>query len=476
LAPTPLVDDSYMRRKIHIVDAVAGSIQTRFETPGKLGAVAWSPDGRHLAVIAGANPNDPREGRLTVGAVDGTELTDILPDFKGHVRCMTWTDNETIRFLGDQGVESFVGEIGRSGGTVRMIVPPESESDRPVPVPDLSTGRPVMSSVSWSVANGATALGGESPLVPPEVYYLPADASEPVQLTVSNPWLTERRLAVQEVVEYEARDGLKIQGILIRPLDEEPGKRYPLIVQVHGGPESHYRNGWMTWYSALGQVFAARGFAVFYPNYRTGTGRGVEFSMLGFGDPAGKEFDDIVDGVDHLVKIGLVDRDRVGVTGGSYGGYASAWCATYYSEHFAASVMLSGVSDQISKIGTTDIPKEMIEVHFRRPPWDDWQFFLERSPIYYADRSRTATLIVHGKDDARVDVGQARELYRHLKMRGKAPVRLVLYPGEKHGNSKAAARLDCSLRLLRWMEHYLVGPGGEPPPYELEYERPEKKG
>jgi dipeptidyl aminopeptidase/acylaminoacyl peptidase len=270
------------------------------------------------------------------------------------------------------------------------------------------------------------------------------------------------------VITHTARDGLELQGILIRPLDATGPT--PLIMYVHGGPESHISNGWLTSYSAPGQVAAARGFAVFYPNYRGSTGRGVEFSELSQGDPAGKEFDDIVDAVDHLVKIGVADKDKVGITGGSYGGYATAWASTYYTERFAAGVMFVGISDNISKLGTTDIANEMFLVHSRKRPWDDWQFFLERSPIYHAGKSRTPLLILHGKDDPRVHPTQSLELYRYLKLHGNTPVRLVWYPGEGHGNRRAASRLDYNLRMLRWFEHYLKGPGGEPPPTEIEYE------
>jgi len=278
------------------------------------------------------------------------------------------------------------------------------------------------------------------------------------------------RFARQEVVRHKAKDGLDLEGILVRPLDEEAGKRYPLILTVHGGPEAHIRNGWVTRYSYAGQVAAARGFAVFYPNYRGSTGRGVAFSKMGQADAAGKEFSDLIDAVDHLVAIGLVDKDRVGITGGSYGGYASAWGATYYSHRFAASVMFVGISSNISKVGTTDIPLEMYLVHHRKWLWDDWKYFLERSPIYHVQKGRTPILILHGKDDPRVHPSQSLELYRHLKTLGKAPVRLVFYPGEGHGNRKSAARYDYSLRLLRWMDHYLKGPGGDLPPHEIDYD------
>jgi dipeptidyl aminopeptidase/acylaminoacyl peptidase len=132
--------------------------------------------------------------------------------------------------------------------------------------------------------------------------------------------------------------------------------------------------------------------------------------------------------------------------------------------------MFVGISNTISKDGVSDIPEEMYLVHQRMYPWEDWQFFLERSPIFWADSSKTPLLIMHGKEDTRVPTDQSIEMYRHLKLRGQAPVRLILYPGEGHGNARAAARLDYNLRSLRWLQHYLRGPGGEPPAFDLRYE------
>jgi dipeptidyl aminopeptidase/acylaminoacyl peptidase len=273
-------------------------------------------------------------------------------------------------------------------------------------------------------------------------------------------------------VHFKARDGLELEGLLIRPRGDGAGSRAPLIVSVHGGPESHHRNGWLTGYAEPGQVAAARGFAVFYPNYRGSTGRGVAFSKLGQNDPAGKEFDDVVDAVDHLVQAGVADRAKVGITGGSYGGYATAWCSTYYSERFAAGVMFVGISDLVSKAGTTDTPNEEYLVHARIRPWQDWDRMLKRSPIFHVQKSRTPLLILDGKEDPRVHPSQSLMLYRYLNALDQAPVRLVLYPGEGHGNRFAAHRLDYNLRMIQWFEHYLKGPGGKMPDYEIEYSAP----
>jgi dipeptidyl aminopeptidase/acylaminoacyl peptidase len=454
LAPTSLVDDSLMSRRVTIADADSGKVVARIENPGKLGPLAWSPDGKNLAYVAGADPNDPSAGRLMVVSSAGGAARDLLPGYDGNVALAAWRNADAVDFLGDEGVETILGEVPKDK--------PGHPTRRPVGVAALAFDLSRDGEIAALVAHTASS--------PAEVFLWSAGERAPRRLTTSNPWLSGRRLAPQEVVRFRARDGLPLEGLLIHARDERKGERYPLILTVHGGPEGHYRNGWLTSYSDPGQVAAARGFAVFYPNYRGSTGRGVAFSKMGQGDPAGKEFDDLVDAVDSLVAAGLVDRAKVGVTGGSYGGYATAWCATRYSDRFAAGVMFVGISDLVAKAGTTDIPIEELMVHARRWPWEDWKLALERSPIFYAEKSRTPLLILDGKEDPRVHPSQSLVFYRYLKVRSQAPVRLVLYPGEGHGNRNAGHRLDYNLRMIQWMEHYLKGPGGAPPPYEIAYE------
>lgn len=455
LAPTPSVDDSYMFKRVSVVDVDTGKIVERIQNPGKLGRLAWSPDGKHLAMISGADIHDPADGRLMVAETPGDgSLQDLLPEDKTHVESFAWKDAQTLVWVADEGTASIVGEVGLDG-TRRVIRGP---------------GSPIFTNLSLSHDGARLAFVGHKASHPPEVLFQRPDDRSLRRLTHTNPWLKDLPLAKQEVVKWKARDGLSLEGVLVYPRNYEPGRRYPLILYVHGGPESSVSNGWITSYSSPGQVAAARGFAVFCPNYRGSTGRGVEFSKLGQGDAAGREFDDLVDAVDHLVDAGIVDKAKVGITGGSYGGYASAWAATYYSARFAASVMFVGISDNVSKLGTTDIPEEMYLVHHRKRLWEDWQYFAQRSPIHYVQRHHTPLLILHGKEDSRVDPSQSRELYRHLKTLGQAPVRLVLYPGEGHGNRRAAARFDYQLRSLQWMEHYLQGPGGEPPAYAIDYD------
>ena len=459
IAPRPLVDDDLMLRKLTIVDAESGEVRTRFDNPGKLGSFDFSPDGKNVAMISAADPNDPAKGRLMVAPVAGGALQDVLPDLEGHVTAFAWQDATTLMFLSDEREETRFGEVDI-----------ESLEQKTHAMSGTAVGgvrTPIMTEMSLSGDGERIALVGESPVHPGEVYTMTHGDAAPRRLTDSNPWLASVDLSPQEVFFHEARDGLDLSGVLIRPAGD-PEEPAPLILFVHGGPEGHRRNGWLSRYSAPGQLAAAQGYAVFYPNYRGSTGRGVEFSKLGQSDAAGKEFDDLVNAVDALVAAGIADNDRVGVTGGSYGGYATAWLATTYSDRFKAGVMFVGISNKISKGMTTEIPVEDIMVHARFAPYTKWQFSLERSPLYHVEKCRTPLLIAGGTADSRVHPSQSLQFYRGLKLIGETPVRYVRYPGEQHGNRRAASRDDYARRLMRWMDHFVKEGNTELPPWDLD--------
>lgn len=458
IAPRPLVDDSYMAKRLRLVRVEDGATVARFENPGKLGQIAVAADGAHVAMIAGADGNDPKEGRLMVAGIDGDHgLRDLLPGLEGHVSHFAWQSAERLVYVADLGTETELGTVDLGGARQPLLRSGDS-------------GVPVILGLDLARDGQHAALRGERSDHPAELYSLVL-GEPPQRRSDSNPWLAELPLAPQRVVTWKARDGLELEGILIEPLRPPRARRGPLptVMIIHGGPESHVRNGWHTTYSRPGQLLAAQGYAVFQPNYRGSTGRGVAFSKLGQGDAAGPEFDDLIDALDHLIDQGIADRDRIGATGGSYGGYATAWLSTRYSQRIRAGVMFNGISNKHSKALTTDIPEEDRAVHTLYDPWTRADYALGRSPVSYVEGATTPLLIVHGMADTRVHPSQSLQLYRALAMLGKAPVRLVRYPGEPHGNRRQASKEDYTRRLVRWMDHFLLKGSGQLPPWQLDH-------
>lgn len=437
--PTALIDDFYMKSRLHVIDPRTGAVRSEVATPGKLGGYAISPDNRRIAFRAGTDTGDTSTGVLMVADMNGGRFRQLTVDAPQHVMDVEWLDNDSILATVHRGVESALVEYDLSGNEARTLATPDD-----IVVRNAEVG-----------GNGQVFFIADSPAHPREIFS--ATANTVRKLSDHNGWLDDIDLAPQTTFTYEARDGREIEGLLITPTGPKPADGWPLIMTVHGGPEAHDSDGWLTAYSRPGQFGAGDGYAVFYPNYRGSTGRGVAFAKEHQNDYAGKEFSDLVDAVKALVAAGIVDEDRVGITGGSYGGYASMWGATAQSEHFAAAVPFVGISNQLSKFGTSDIPNEMRLVHSLKWPWEDnWMNLIERSPIFHVGESTTPTLIMHGERDTRVHPSQSMELYRAMKVRTDTPVRLVFYPREGHGNRRSAARTDYAYRLMRWMDTYLA--------------------
>lgn len=436
-APTPLVDDSYTSKRVNIVDLASGKVRAVVETMGKIDDVEVSPDGRQLSLIAGVDQHDPAPTTLHLVDIATGKFRALNADAAEAAVDAEWLPDGRLAAIIHVGVQSRL-RIYNADGSVAA---------------EHNPGDLILTAID--AAGGRIMLGANSPQHPSELYAF--ENGQFQRWTRHNPWLSEITFGKQRAYRYTARDGQQIEGVLIEPVGGLPRRGgAPTIMNVHGGPEAHDSNGWQTAYSKPGQVAAGKGYAVFLPNYRGSTGYGVAFAKQHQGDYGGKEFDDIVDAKRALVAEGITDAKRTGITGGSYGGYASAWGATYYSAEYAASVMFVGISNNLSKFGTTDIPNEMYLVHERKWPWEEWDHLLERSPIFHVDKASTPILIMHGDADPRVHPSQSMELYRNLKTRKPAvPVRLVFYPGEGHGNNRAASRYDYNLRMMDWFDTYL---------------------
>jgi dipeptidyl aminopeptidase/acylaminoacyl peptidase len=440
-----LIDHRYCFQKIYLIDTASGDTKQLTNSSGKLGNYAFSPDGSKIAYAAAISQEDHAVSQVFVIPTAGGESKNLTPEnFQGHVHWAGWKDKKTVLYRSGEEVWQTLSTVPASGGDRKVILRSNDSKGAGI----------IFGSPSYTKDFKHFAFTGSDPAIPGDVFYWQPGKTIK-RLTTVNPWISEKDLGKQVPIWYTARDGQNIQGLLVYPVDYKEGQRYPLIVHVHGGPESHYSNRWVTRYFDPVQVLSAKGYFIFLPNYRCSTGYGLDFVLPYLGDAAGVEFDDLADGIEHLVQEGLVDSERVGLGGGSYGGFAAAWFAGYYTKYVKAVCMFVGISDLVSKRSTTDIPYEELYVHSGKKLEEMWQFSLERSPIYYASQSKTAVLIVGGANDTRVHPSQSLEFYRRLKMNDHPAVRLVQYPGEGHGNRKLPGQIDLMHRHLQWYDWYV---------------------
>jgi len=252
-----------------------------------------------------------------------------------------------------------------------------------------------------------------------------------------------------EARTWEAADGLEIEGLLLVPHEGEAP--YPLIVCVHGGPTGAWSWNFLP-AGSPGPLLAQEGYAVLLPNPRGSAGRGQDFARANLGDMGGGDLEDILAGVDALVEEGLVDTERVGVYGGSYGGFMSAWAVTQ-TDRFKASIPLAAVTDWRSFHHTTNIGR-FDALFLDADPFEVGGEYDARSPVVQAKNCKTPTLMVHGEEDLCVPVSQAQEMYQALIEAG-CETELVLYPREGHGYLEREHQLDLWERMRDWFARHL---------------------
>jgi dipeptidyl aminopeptidase/acylaminoacyl peptidase len=256
-------------------------------------------------------------------------------------------------------------------------------------------------------------------------------------------------LVEPEEINFKSFDGTPIQGWLVKPVGWRAGERYPLILSIHGGPHGMF--GWG--FNSTFQAYAARGYAVLYLNPRGSTGYGQKFSDGTLKEWGGGDYRDLMLGVDEaLRRYSWIDSERMGVTGGSYGGFMTNWIITQTSR-FRAAVAAASVSNLIS-FYSTSLYQDLIHAEFGGFPWDDYDLLWRWSPLRYVNRAQTPTLFLHGEMDNDVHITQAEEMYMGLKRRGVETV-LVRYPREGHGFREPRHRVDAIERTLGWFDRFL---------------------
>lgn len=445
---TPMLRDS--RSDVYVAEIASRRVQKISTNPGADGEPSWSPDGATIAWVSepvtadalgdGTLPSYIGLGHLMLYDVARGTITDAYrPDLGVEPRGLEWTpDSRAILFGAGRRTYNEIFRFDVASRTYTAL-----------------TREKTIAYGSRSRDGQVVAVTMDTPTTPAEVYVTDSSFANLRRLTTTNPQAASFALGETEVVTWKSTDGLEIEGVLLKPVGYVPGRRYPLLVVAHGGPAGAFVNNYRVGGLEGGQLWAGQGWAVFYPNPRGSSNYGEEFLRANITDWGGGDYRDIMSGVDALIARGIADPDRLAHIGWSYGGYMTAWVITQ-TTRFKAAMVGAGLTNMWSMYGTNDIPNVLVSYFGGYPNAETLPLYNGRSAMSFVDRVTTPTLILHGAEDARVPTGQAYELYRALKDRGRI-TELVFYPREGHGISEYYHRKDQLTRIHAWVTRYTLG-------------------
>lgn len=440
--------------------------------------LAWSPDCGRIAYLAAPNPelDALTECALWVGETRiadapwasqlcwiGDRLVYVGPADGPFIGSTVWSvpaDGGTPVIIGPDPTEPRCGESAVAVGS-RVLVRITEGLDTRLELRDPTTGAAEAVYVSPGHVTAQTARQTAAGLVigcvestPDRPFEVCAGIGSLRQISRHGAELADIRWGRVEDFRWTGRDGMALDGILIRPPDAPPGP-VPLIAMPHGGPYGRSGRTLHATATDWAQWLATDGYAVLLPNYRGGSGRGAEFARLAAGGVGGDEFDDVLTGVDAAVAAGIADPDRLGIGSWSQGGFLAAWAVTQ-TDRFRAAVMGAGISDWRGMVLQGDLPS-LEAMLVEDLPWDGPGPHAtdRRSPISYAKNVRTPTLILHGMNDVRVPYPQGEGFERALRD-GPAPVRLVGYPGEAHRFTDATHFAHVLTEVRAWFARWFV--------------------
>ncbi len=461
--------------------AVAGGEPTRVTSGARsVTAVSWAPDGRRVVLAVQPRPHSGEAINATLVVRDletGAERT--LTDLRGFQRgAAVSPDGRTVAFVASRGAE-----IGFHPGGVFLVPIDGGQTREATPALDrninglrwLPDGRGLVVTAAdltryrawvqplgggprrldWGAidpgelhtnASGALVFVGREPLRPPEVYHAASASAAPRRLTNLNRELAGRALGAVETVTWDGPDGFTQNGVLTLPPDYVAGRKYPLVLNIHGGPMGTSAEGW----SIVNQLFAAQGWIVFSPNYRGSDNMGARFQSAVVNDAGDGPGRDVMSGIAALRARGLVDEERIAVSGWSYGGYMTAWLTAHYPG-WKAAVAGAAVTDWFDWYNLADM-NVWAGFGLGGSPWlnDNAANYWRQSPMAYAHRIRTPTLILSTTGDPRVTVTQSYKLYHALKDNG-VPVQFIAYPTGGHFPPDPVHQRDVRRRWIEWI-------------------------
>ncbi|HET9111869.1 MAG TPA: S9 family peptidase [Ktedonobacterales bacterium] len=440
-------ETDWYRGQVGVVSSGGGAIRQLTRLTRQASALTWSPDSQRVAYVSGEwSDHGLVGGDVFVVPAAGGEARNLTPGVMFSPGWTQWTpDGRSLLYCGWDGVGAQIGMLDEESGALITLEREVINGERGWP------------RLSASADGRAFAMLSSSAEHPTEVYYgaLTGSAEAPdgiawTRLTRLNPLAEETWAHVpSQLLTYAGADGWEIQALYTPPLRHEGAGAPPMILIVHGGPTSAHVDDFGGW---INQALVSAGFATLRPNPRGSIGRGVAFADAVLGDMGGKDFEDLMRGVDEAVARGLADPDRLAIAGWSYGGFMTAWGVTQ-TARFKAAMMGAGVSDYHSFHAQTNI-QDWDERFLKATPNEQPEVYRQRSAITFMSRVTTPTLIIHGEKDPCVPVNQAYAFYHGLREQG-VPTELVVYPREGHGFVERDHITDWVGRMVRWMTTYL---------------------
>ena len=437
---SPEVNDN-VYSDISTVDIETGAIKSIASTAAGETNPLFSPDGKLLAYYCSTEPLDwsgPRHAKIYSLADGKTWRLKATPDENGGI--LGWTaDGKNILWTESNKTLSSIYALSVDGNSIA----------------EWSKGtKDFIASPMLNSTGTFLAFTLQSPSRLPEAYISSLNNFSPVKVTSVNAENASKPLPKTEVIKWKGADGKEIEGLLTYPINYQPGQKVPFILNVHGGPAGVFTQTCVAGNQGSYPIaaFAENGYAVLRPNPRGSSGYGTEFRMANRADWGGKDFMDLMAGVDYVIKMGVADENKMGVMGWSYGGFMSSWIVGHTNRFKVASIGAPVVD--LGHQNLTDDIEGFLPSYFKTDPWNDWSLYDAHSPLRFVQNVKTPVMLQHGEADQRVPFSNSVMFYNALRRRG-VPVRLLALPRQPHGPQEPRMVLKTMQANVEWFEKFI---------------------